>query len=106
MGYERFAQVERAIEIGGDRYTFWQPPDLDALIDVEAFERDERIPYRANVWESALVLAEEIADMDPGGRKPPIVLKQTEHNVVVTVRQPRQNAAVRLLRPGAPARCD
>ena len=57
MGYERFAPVERAIEICGDRYTFWQPPDLDALIDVEAFERDERIPYWANVWESALVLA-------------------------------------------------
>jgi predicted nicotinamide N-methyase len=68
MGYERFAPVERAIEINGDRYTFWQPPDLDALIDVEAFERDERIPYWANVWESALVLAEEIAGMEPGGR--------------------------------------
>ena len=68
MGYERFAPVERAIEISGDRYTFWQPPDLDALIDVEAFERDERIPYWANVWESALVLAEEIAGMEPGGR--------------------------------------
>jgi predicted nicotinamide N-methyase len=68
MGYERFAPVERTIEIRGDRYSFWQPPDLDALIDVEAFERDERIPYWANVWESALVLAEEIAPLDPGGR--------------------------------------
>jgi predicted nicotinamide N-methyase len=68
MGYERFTPVERAIDIRGDRYTFWQPPDLDALIDVEAFERDERIPYWANVWESALVLAEEIAALEPGGR--------------------------------------
>ena len=68
MGYERFAPVERVIEIRGDRYTFWQPPDLDALIDVEAFERDERIPYWANVWESALVLAEEVAALEPGGR--------------------------------------
>ncbi|MFM7245416.1 MAG: class I SAM-dependent methyltransferase [Planctomycetaceae bacterium] len=68
MGYERFAPVERVIDVRGDRYAFWQPPDLDALIDVEAFERDERIPYWANVWESALVLAEEIAEMDPGGR--------------------------------------
>ena len=68
MGYERFAPVERAIEINGDRYTFWQPPDLDALIDVEAFERDERIPYWANVWESAIVLAEEVAALDGRGR--------------------------------------
>lgn len=68
MGYERFSPVERVIDIRGNRYEFWQPPDLEALIDVEAFERDERIPYWANVWESALVLAEEIADMDPGGR--------------------------------------
>jgi predicted nicotinamide N-methyase len=68
MGYERFAPVERVIVVRGDRYAFWQPPDLDALIDVEAFERDERIPYWANVWESALVLAEEVADMEPGGR--------------------------------------
>jgi predicted nicotinamide N-methyase len=68
MGYERFAPVERTIEIRGSRYTFWQPPDLDALIDVEAFERDERIPYWANVWESALVLAEEVAALEPAGR--------------------------------------
>jgi predicted nicotinamide N-methyase len=68
MGYERFAPVERMIDIRGERYAVWQPPDLDALIDVEAFERDERIPYWANVWESAVVLAEELAEMDPDGR--------------------------------------
>jgi len=68
MGYERFSPVERVIDVCGERYAFWQPPDLDALIDVEAFERDERIPYWANVWESALVLAEEIAALVPGGR--------------------------------------
>jgi predicted nicotinamide N-methyase len=68
MGYERFSPVERVIDVRGHRYAFWQPPDLDALIDVEAFERDERIPYWANVWESAVVLAEEIAVLEPGGR--------------------------------------
>lgn len=68
MGYERFAPVRREIDIRGSRYEFWQPPDLEALIDVEAFERDERIPYWANVWESALVLAEEVGAMDAGGR--------------------------------------
>lgn len=68
MGYDRFAPVPREIDVRGQRYSIWQPPDLDALIDVEAFERDERIPYWANVWESAVVLAEEVDAMDPGGR--------------------------------------
>jgi SAM-dependent methyltransferase len=69
MGFERFAPVERLIDVCGTPYTFWMPPDLEALIDVQAFERDERIPYWANVWESALVLAEEISALDGGGRR-------------------------------------
>ncbi|MCE9629752.1 MAG: methyltransferase domain-containing protein [Planctomycetia bacterium] len=69
MGYERFAPVERVIDVCGTTLTFWLPPDLDALIDVQAFERDERIPYWANVWESAMVLAEDIATMDGGGSR-------------------------------------
>ncbi|MGI9177303.1 MAG: class I SAM-dependent methyltransferase [Pirellulales bacterium] len=69
MGYERFGAVEREISVGGTSLTFWLPPDLDALIDVEAFERDERIPYWANVWESAIVLAEELMAMDGAGQR-------------------------------------
>jgi len=68
-GYERFAPVERVIPIRGEHYRFWCPPDIDALIDEEAFAADERIPYWANVWESAIVLAEEIAVMDGGARR-------------------------------------
>ncbi len=67
--FERFAPVERGIGIRGVEYRVWCPPDVDALIDEEAFAADERIPYWANVWESALVLAEEIAGMEPAGRR-------------------------------------
>lgn len=67
-GYERFSPVERLIGIRGEPYHFWCPPDVDALIDEEAFRADERIPYWANVWESAIVLAEEIAGLEPAGR--------------------------------------
>ena len=56
-GFERFAPVERVIGIRGTDYSFWCPPDIDALIDEEAFAADERIPYWANVLESAVVLA-------------------------------------------------
>lgn len=67
MGYERFSPVERRIDVLGTPFTVWQPPDIDALIDVQAFERDERIPYWATVWESAVVLAEELAAGDGAG---------------------------------------
>jgi len=68
-GYERFVPVERVIMVRGEAYRFWCPPDVDALIDEEAFRRDERIPYWANVWESAIVLAEDLAAMDGCGRR-------------------------------------
>lgn len=67
MGYERFSPIARRLDIRGMPLTIWQPPDIDALIDVAAFERDERIPYWANVWESAIVLAEELAAGDGTG---------------------------------------
>ncbi len=68
-GYERFTPIERTIDIRGTAYRFWCPPDVDSLIDEEAFARDERIPYWANVWESAIVLAEEIALLDGRGQR-------------------------------------
>jgi predicted nicotinamide N-methyase len=67
MGYERFSPIERRLDVRGTPITVWQPPDIDALIDVEAFKRDERIPYWANVWESAIVLAEDLATCDGTG---------------------------------------
>ena len=67
MGYERFAPVERRIDVLGTPYTVWQPPGMEALIDIGAFEADERIPYWADVWESAIVLAEDLATCDGRG---------------------------------------
>jgi predicted nicotinamide N-methyase len=67
-GYDRFAPVERVVDVRGTAYRLWHPPDVDALIDVAAFEADERIPYWAQVWESALVLAEDLACVDGTGK--------------------------------------
>jgi len=67
MGFERFAPVERLIDISGTPISIWRPPDMESLIDLTAFEMDERIPYWADVWESAIVLAEEIAPLDGRG---------------------------------------
>ena len=67
MGFERFSPVERLIEVAGRPVRVWRPPDMEALIDLVAFESDERIPYWADVWESAIVLAEEISQCDGRG---------------------------------------
>jgi 2-polyprenyl-3-methyl-5-hydroxy-6-metoxy-1,4-benzoquinol methylase len=67
MGFERFGPVERRIDIAGTTFSIWRPPDMESLIDLAAFEADERIPYWADVWESAIVLAEELAACDGTG---------------------------------------
>lgn len=67
MDFERFSPVPRRIEIAGRPLEIWRPPDMEALIDIGAFEADERIPYWADVWESAIVLAEDLAACDGRG---------------------------------------
>ncbi len=37
-----------------------RPPDPEALLDEEAFEREEFLPYWAELWPSALALAETV----------------------------------------------
>jgi SAM-dependent methyltransferase len=66
--FERFSPVERLIDVAGRPIRVWRPPDMEALIDLDAFAADERIPYWADVWESAIVLAEELAAADGRGR--------------------------------------
>lgn len=68
MGFDRFEPVERRIDVGDRPVSIWRPPDMESLIDLAAFEADERIPYWADVWESAIVLAEDLAAMDGTGR--------------------------------------
>lgn len=65
--YERFSPVLRRIELPGGGIDIWRPPDMESLIDLAAFDRDERIPYWADVWESAIVLSENIAEIDGRG---------------------------------------
>lgn len=59
--------VERRIDINGRPLSVWRPPDMESLIDLVAFDEDERIPYWADVWESAIVLAETLAAGDGHG---------------------------------------
>ena len=56
----RFAVVAEAFAIGGRRFEFFRPRSADDLISEEDFDRDERLPYWAELWTSSLALAERL----------------------------------------------
>ncbi|MCB9706719.1 MAG: methyltransferase domain-containing protein [Myxococcales bacterium] len=58
----RFAVLDRVEEVAGKRWRILRPRDPAALIDDAAFERDGRIPYWAELWPSASILAERLQD--------------------------------------------
>ncbi len=53
--------VESIVEIGPHRVELVHPPDAEALIEEEAFEREEFLPYWAELWPSAQALARVVA---------------------------------------------
>jgi predicted nicotinamide N-methyase len=46
-----------------------RPPDAEALIDEDAFARDEFLPYWAELWPSARVLAGYVAELPLAGTR-------------------------------------
>ena len=49
--------------------TVLRPRDAEALIDEEAFERDERMPYWAELWPSGVALARAVSGAALRGRR-------------------------------------
>jgi len=58
------AYSEEVIEVAGRRLSLLRPPSADALIDEEAFDEDEFLPYWAELWPSGLALARAVAALD------------------------------------------
>jgi predicted nicotinamide N-methyase len=52
--------VEREVAVAGRTLSLLVPRDSEALIDEAAFERDEFMPYWAELWPSGLALAEAV----------------------------------------------
>ena len=46
-----------------------RPRDVDALLDEDAFEHEEFLPYWAELWPSAIALAGEVAELDLRGAR-------------------------------------
>ncbi|MCP9484773.1 MAG: 50S ribosomal protein L11 methyltransferase [Gaiellaceae bacterium MAG52_C11] len=53
--------VETTVELAGRTLTIEHPPDAVELIDEAAFEREEFLPYWAELWPSGVALAQVIA---------------------------------------------
>ena len=65
----RFDVVLRETFVGDRTWRLARPRSADELIDEAAFQRDGRIPYWADVWLSAYVLAVELAKRRPPGAR-------------------------------------
>jgi predicted nicotinamide N-methyase len=62
---QRFELAQTQVQIATRGYDLLRPRNIDELISEEEFAIDERIPYWADCWPSARVLAERIA-REPG----------------------------------------
>jgi predicted nicotinamide N-methyase len=65
---QRFEIVSANIQIAGRVFEIFRPKSADDLISEEEFNRDERLPYWADVWPSSIVLAERVAEETGAGR--------------------------------------
>lgn len=51
------------------RLSILRPPSAEELIDEEAFDEEEFLPYWAELWPSGMALALHVATLDLGGRR-------------------------------------
>jgi len=61
--------VEETIELAGRPLTLVRPASADELIDEEAFDDDEFLPYWAELWPSGAALARAVAGLDLRGSR-------------------------------------
>ena len=64
----RFRVVETELDVGDRRIALLHPASAEELISEEDFERDERLPYWAEPWPSARVLASRVVEERGEGR--------------------------------------
>ena len=65
----RFRVVSATISLGAQSVELLRPENPDLLITEEDYVRDERLPYWADIWPSAIVLARHLATHQGNGRR-------------------------------------
>lgn len=61
--------VEEVVDLAGGPVSVRHPRDGLDLLDEEAFARDQFLPYWADLWPSAVALADVVARRPPAGRR-------------------------------------
>ena len=64
----RFRTVRTPVDVAGREIVLIHPESAEDLIDERDFERDERLPYWAEIWPSSRVLAAQLLAMESRGR--------------------------------------
>lgn len=65
----RFDVAETTIACAGRSFTLAHPRNADTLISEDDYVKDERLPYWADIWPSARVLADHVARHKGDGRR-------------------------------------
>jgi len=63
----RFRTAHRVVQIGGRDVELLSPANADDLISEDDYVKDERLPYWADLWPSAQILAREVRELRLGG---------------------------------------
>lgn len=66
---DRFVLEPREITLGAQAWTLDRPRSAEDLINEADFEHDERLPYWADLWPSAIVLAGAVLALDGRGQR-------------------------------------
>lgn len=64
----RFVLARVSVAVAGDAVALETPRSADELINEIDFERDERLPYWADVWPSSTALAGVVSELDGTGK--------------------------------------
>ena len=66
---EELDLVEEEVALGTVTLSILRPRDSEALLDEAAFEREEFLPYWAELWPSGVALARHVAALPLAGRR-------------------------------------
>lgn len=66
---ERFDVIDTTVTCAGRSFTLAHPRNTDTLISEEDYVMDERLPYWADVWPSARILADHVGRHKGNGRR-------------------------------------
>ena len=63
------ALVEDTVSVGAHTFALLRPRDAEALIDEEAFDQEQFLPYWAELWPSSVTLAQVVSGLPLAGRR-------------------------------------